>query len=159
MPDENIESYLYRPRQVVPDLGIWEIGALQFKVYGIIAEGQALSEGMINDAYDFTRGEVPRLVKAEGRDNGLGFVIIHPGDLGISILAHWWIQGSILCQHIQRTSWGSDTPMNMSNRPVIACVWELGLINAERILWRNTMMTAAPDSDAYLSARSPITKV
>jgi hypothetical protein len=98
-------------------------------------------------------------VAAEGEDNGLGFVIIHPGDRGVSVLAHWWIQGSVLCQHIRRTLWGADKPMNTATRPVIACVWELGLINAEQQAWRDTMMTAQPDADSYLNARAAITTV
>jgi hypothetical protein len=131
MLSENDEYFIYHLRQVVADLGVWKLDSLQLKIYGITAEGQSISEAIINDANIFTREEVLPLVVSEGRDNGLGFVIIHPGDLGVSVLAQWWIQGSVLCQHIHRRLWGSDESMNTSIRPVIACVWELGLINAE----------------------------
>ncbi|WP_299391566.1 hypothetical protein [Pelagibius sp.] len=144
---------LYRPR-AVSDLGLWEIAPLTLKVYGIAADGQEITEALIRDARSFVGLEVPPLVAAEGEDNGLGFVIIHPGELGVSILAHWWIQGSVLCQHIQRTLWGAEKPMDTAARPVIACVWELGLINAEQEAWRETMMTSTPDPSAYLSTRA-----
>ena len=98
-------------------------------------------------------------MEAEGDDNGLGFVIIHPGDLGVSVLVHWWIQGSVLCQHIRRTLWGANIPMDTASRPVIACVWELGLINAEQAIWRDTMMKADSDPAVYLRTRSDMQEV
>ena len=149
---------LYRPR-AVSDLGLWNVGSLTLKVYGIVADGKEVTDETLNDAYAFVSEEVPPLVAAEGEDNGLGFVIIHPGDLGVSVLAHWWIQGSVLCQHIRRQLWGADTPMNTAERPVIACVWELGVINAEQEAWRETMMTPAPDPSAYLKTRAAGTAV
>lgn len=144
---------LYRPRQV-SNLGRWDIDPLTLKVYGIVADGKEITQTVIDDARSFVSAEVPALVKAEGEDNGLGFVIIHPGDLGVSYLAHWWTQGSVLCQHIRRTLWGVDKPMDTATRPVIACVWELGLINAEQEFWRDTMMIPQPDPAAYLNARA-----
>lgn len=149
---------LYSPRAVV-ELGIWDVGHLKLKVYGVVAAGKELTSSMIDDAKAFVVQDLPPLVSAEGDDNGLGFVIIHPGDLGISVLAHWWIQGSVLCQHIRRTLWGADKPMDTATRPVIACVWELGLINSEQQLWRDTMMIGQPDSGAYLNARAAIVVV
>ncbi len=149
---------LYIPRTVI-HLGLWDVSHLKLKVYGVLAAGRELTSAMIDEAKSFVARDLPPLVLAEGDDNGLGFVIIHPGDLGISVLAHWWIQGSVLCQHIRRTLWGADKPMDTATRPVIACVWELGLINAEQQLWRDTMMTGRPDSGAYLNARVAIAAV
>ncbi len=151
-------SELYHPR-AVSDLGNRDIGTLQFKVYSIIAEGQELTKTVVIDARAFAHSDVLTLVKAEGEDNGLGFVIIHSGDLGVSVLVHWWIQGSVLCQHIKRTIWGMDAPMNTAARPVIACVWELGIINAEQNAWRETMMIAVPNAAAYLNARTGLNEV
>ncbi|RWX76063.1 hypothetical protein EPK99_20660 [Neorhizobium lilium] len=148
----------YSPRTVMY-LGTWDVGHLKLKVYGVLAAGKELTSSMIDDANAFVVQDLPPLVSAEGDDNGLGFVIIHPGDLGISVLAHWWIQGSVLCQHIRRTLWGADKPMDTATRPVIACVWELGLINAEQQLWRDTMMTDGPDTAAYLNTRAAIAVV
>lgn len=146
---------LYSPRTVA-QLGTWDVDHLKLKVYGIVAAEKELTNTMIDDAKAFVVQDLPPLVLAEGDDNGLGFVIIHPGDLVISILAHWWIQGSVLCQHIRRTLWGADKPMDTETRPVIACVWELGLINAEQQLWRDTMMLGQPDAGEYLKARALI---
>ena len=92
-------------------------------------------------------------------ENGLGFIIIHPGDLGVSILAHRWVQGSVLCQKIRRKLYGPAEPMDTATGPVIACVWELGLIDAEQRIWRDTMMNEGPDRSAYLNERATIPHV
>jgi hypothetical protein len=140
-------------------LGVWDVGHLRLKVYGITAEGQSLTDSIVSKAQVFAQRDLPPLVTAEGEDDGLGFIIIHPGELGVSILLHWWIQGSVLCQHIERTLWGSDTPIDTASRPVIACVWELGLINAEQRTWRDTMMMPEPSADAYLNAQASLSEV
>ncbi|WP_337660400.1 hypothetical protein [Anderseniella sp. Alg231-50] len=149
---------VYQPR-AVSRLGVWQIGHLRLKVYGITADGQKLTDEIVNKAHGFAQRDLPALVAAEGEDDGLGFVVIHPGELGVSVLLHWWIQGSVLCQHIERTLWGNDKPMDTAARPVIACVWELGLIDAEQRIWRDTMMAPAPDAGAYLKTHASITEV
>ncbi|MEM7634870.1 MAG: hypothetical protein AAF299_09945 [Pseudomonadota bacterium] len=149
---------VYRPR-AVSGLDVWHIGDLRLKVYGITADGQELTDDLVSKAQAFAQRELPALVAAEGEDNGLGFVIIHPGELGVSVLLHWWIQGSVLCQHIERTLWGDDKPMDTASRPVIACVWELGLIDAEQRIWRDVMMVPQPDADAYLNAQVSMSEV
>ena len=90
MKPDTIE--VYRPR-ALSDLGLWEAAGLRLKVYGLCAEGQALSDSLLEEARAVAREEVPPRVAAEGEDNGLGFVIVHPGDLGITVSVHWWIQG------------------------------------------------------------------
>jgi hypothetical protein len=143
---------VYQPR-AFSDQGIWGIGPLQFKVYSLLAEGKDVDPEMISTAKQFIAAEVLGRVATMGKSNGLGFVIIHPGDLGISISVHWWVQGSVLCQHNHRQLYGASEPMNTVARPVIACVWELALINSEQEAWRQNMMGVAPDRAAYLRAR------
>lgn len=140
---------LYRPR-AVSKLGLWEVGDLKLKVYGLLAEGKEVTDEMLAQGQSFVRDEVLPVIAAEGDSNGLGFVIIHPGDLGISTAVQWWIQGSVLCQQIHRQLYGAAEPMDTKRRPVVACVWELALINAEQEIWRRTMMTAPPSPAAYL---------
>lgn len=150
MTDGPIE--IYRPR-VVSDLGNWIIGSLQLKVYGLLAEEKNINAEMETKAKRFIEIEVLKRVSTMGESNNLGFIIIHPGDLGISISAHWWVQGSVLCQHIYRQLYGANEPLDTVTRPVVACVWELALINAEQEAWRQHMMGTAQDQTAYLAAR------
>ncbi|WP_246765009.1 hypothetical protein [Ensifer sp. PDNC004] len=130
---------VYRPRDV-SILGDWDIGGLKLKAYGLAAVGRHIDDAMVVLAQSFVRQDVISRVAAEGDSNRLGFVIIHAGSLGISISAHWWIQGSVLCQHNYRKLYSASEPTDAARRPVIACVWELALINAEQEAWRETMM-------------------
>ncbi|MDF3151736.1 hypothetical protein P3C58_07080 [Mesorhizobium sp. XAP10] len=133
-------------------MGQWDIGGLKLKVYGLVADNKKIDEPMATLAQSFVRQEVLPRVADEGDENGMGFVIIHPGDLGVSILAHWWIQGSVLCQHIYRKLYSATEPMDTVKRPVIACVWELALMNAEQEAWRKTMMKGEPNPLGYMGA-------
>ncbi|MBM7068935.1 hypothetical protein [Actibacterium sp. 188UL27-1] len=139
----------YRPRTVLR-CGVWEVGPVRFKIYGLLADGQELTDEMSAAAEQFLQSGVLTRVDAMGDSNGLGFVIIHPGDLGLSISAHWWVQGCVLCQHMHRQLYGAREPMDATSRPVIGCVWELGLIQAEQEAWRVHMMGDAPDAPGYL---------
>ena len=157
---------VYRPR-ALSDLGLWEAAGLRLKIYGLCAEGQALSDSLLEEARAVVREEVPPRVaaagedggEANGEDGGLGFVIVHPGDLGLTVSVHWWIQGSVLCQHIRRRLWGAEAPLDTVKRPAVACVWELAVIDAEQRAWRETMMTARPDPEAYLRRRIAASQV
>lgn len=116
-----------------------------------MAKGHLVSESMIATAQTFASTQVVARANAMGDSNELGFVTIHPGELGLSISAHWWVQGCVLCQHFHRQVYGADAPMD--ERPVIGCVWELGIVAAEQEAWRTFMMGTRPDADAYLAAR------
>ena len=48
----------------------------------------------------------------------------------------------------------SSEPIDMSARNVVACVWELALINAEQMIWRDTMMHDNASPEIYLNTRS-----
>ncbi|WP_299676102.1 hypothetical protein [uncultured Roseobacter sp.] len=109
-------------------------------------EMRAVAERILTD-------EVPAKVAAMGESNDLGFVIIHPGDGGVSILVQWWVQGSVLCQHFHRQLYGAAAPLETATRPAIGCVWELAIIDAEREAWCRTMMQADPEPERYLAMR------
>lgn len=148
----------YEPR-TVSHHGLWVVGDLHFKIYGLLADGQLLEPETFDLARGFLEQDVLNKVAQMGDSNGLGFVILHPGELGLTIAAHWWAQGSVLCQHIYRQQYDADTPLDTVNRPAVACVWELGIIQAEQDIWRATMMCAAPDPDRYRTSRAPFDTV
>lgn len=140
---------IYKPR-VISDRGVWDLGAIQFKIYELHAEGKTVTSGMVETAKAFLREDVLCDIENMGDSNGLGFAIIHPGDLGVTIAAHWWAQGSVLCQRIYRRQYDDTAPLDTLNRPVVACVWELEIIAVEQKIWRETMMKPQPDKTAYL---------
>jgi hypothetical protein len=126
------------------------LGAVRFKVYDLLAEGKAVSAETVETADTFLRQDVMCDVVKMGDSNGLGFVIIHPGELGVTIAAQWWAQGSVLCQRIYRRQYDETVALDTINRPAVACVWELEIISKEQQIWRETMMMTQPDRAAYL---------
>lgn len=149
---------IHHPRHV-EHLGIWRAGDLQVKAYGILADGCTIEDDMIALAQSILKKEVLPRAREEGQSNELGFVFVHPGALGLTISAHWWCQGSVLCQHNYRRVYGAAAPLDTRDRPVVACVWELALINAEQEAWRATMMGLQPDPQAYLDRRADLDTV
>ena len=139
--------------RAVSDLGDWVVGPLTFKIYGLLAAGQTLGPDLRDLTHGFIADEVLERVADMGDSNDLGFVILHPGELGVTIAAQWWAQGSVLCQHIYRKAYDAADPMDTVTRPVVGCVWELELIQAEQSIWRRTMMGPEPDPVAYLAGR------
>ncbi|MEM8796926.1 MAG: hypothetical protein AAGE61_15285 [Pseudomonadota bacterium] len=141
---------IYHPRATA-FRAIWEFDAIKFKVYDLLAHGKTVTDDMIETARTFLRETVVLDVEKMGDSNDLGFVIIHPGDLGVTIAAQWWAQGSILCQRIYRHQYDDAAPLDTISRPAVACVWELEIIQAEQAIWRETMMKSKTDKFAYLN--------
>ena len=152
MNRDSLETF--RPRAVSRH-GVRDAGPCRFKVYGLRAPGREVADVDLGEARAFLDGEVVPILAARVEDHGLGFLVVHPGDLGTSFAAHWWVQGSVLCQRIRRRLHGADEPLDMAAGPVVACVWELAIIGAEQALWRETMMTRDPDPRAYLDRWAP----
>jgi hypothetical protein len=140
---------LYRPRPARA-LGVWELGGMRLKVYHI---GPAAPDaGRLEDV----RAEAARIgpaARAEGEDHGLGFVVIHDGEVGTWLLLDWWAHGDILCQRLSLDDGGGFA--SVDDRPLTACVWELPFLAHERDAWVRHMMTGAPDPAAYLADLRP----
>ena len=142
----------YTPR-AVKNLGLWKVGDIQFKIYGLLAEGRQVTDDMKIKSRDLIEtGALPR-AKSFGDSNELGFVIIHPGETGLSISINWWAMGSVLCQHFARYPNYQDDIEDIDTRPAIGCVWELGIVEFETLLWKSTMMGNTPDCSVYLAGR------
>ncbi len=107
---------IYHPR-AVSNLGLWDMMGLKFKIYGLVADNRRIDQTTLNLAQAFVRADVLPRVASEGDDNGMGFVIIHPGEAGVTISAHWWIQGSVLCQHNYRKAYSAAEPWTRQKDP------------------------------------------
>ncbi|ABD56549.1 hypothetical protein [Jannaschia sp. CCS1] len=142
----------YSPRRVTY-LGLWEAGPLRMKAYGLEARGHNVSEDVIARARTLLDHDVTSAVRAMGDSNNVGFVIIHPGTLGVSISSYWWVQGSVLCHHMVRQLYSAPQPMETASRPVIGCVWELEIVAAEQAAFKRHMMGPDHDSDGYVASR------
>ena len=110
---------IYQPR-AVENLGVWPFDGRSLKAYGIVADGQGIDAAMQVLARLLVNQEVLPRVETEGASNGMGFIFIHPGALGLTISSHWWCQGSVLCQHNYRKPYAASQQLNTRDRTVVA---------------------------------------
>ncbi len=134
----------YRPRRA------WfqelvEVGAASIKLNAICATGRQIEPGV------FDRARV-RLITARGEiertpQQGAGFAILHEGDEGRWLLLHWWVAGGIATRKLWRADLVPHSEFIDADPLLMACVWELGIIDFERRAWMRTAMSGKPVSD------------
>jgi len=141
----------YRPRRCAPLASI-AAGGMRLKRVWIDLHGAAAPPAPLGDAAWATAAAVvPEAAAAEGGAAGLGFAILHRGEAGNWLLMHWWAHGDICCQRLAHAPHDGPGFRDLSDRPLMACVWELPVIAAERAAWIDTMMTGTPDPDGYVA--------
>ena len=145
----------YRPRAMAP-MGRLDAGGHTLKLYAIHPEDRPAPA---ERTWAAARAEAERIVPAaaerEGEAHGLGFAILHEGLQGTWLLLHWWAHGDILCGRLLRTEPGGFDFAPQDQRPLVACVWELAVIDHERRAWTRAMQAEAPDPGAYLADALP----
>jgi len=145
----------YAPRRIAY-LDLWAVEDVRLKAYGITLDGDsALDPELVVAARDGVAATVPAAAAAEGEDTGLGFVVVHVGTEGVWLLMHWWAHDDICCQRLGHAKAGSTQFRSVSDRPLMACVWELVVIDHERRSWVRHMLSDEADPNAYLADRLP----
>ena len=143
----------YAPRQYA-SLPIWTVGSLRLKPYVIqLPDGAGLPDRTMEAARGVTSLTLRQAAAAESGSHDLGFVILHAGLAGTWLLMDWWAHKDICCQRLARADPGSADFVDVSDRPLMACVWELRVIAHERDAWIEHMLTPAPDPEGYLADR------
>ncbi|MEP2058391.1 MAG: hypothetical protein ABJJ05_11330 [Maribacter litoralis] len=141
----------YKPR-TIQFREIERIEEWQIKVYTISKEGNFKNE----DFYKNVINMLPRWLKQEnGFDNTndkIGFLILHSGTEGIFSLINWWVGKNMLNTQIFLTLYNDVHQFKkISGQGLAPCVWELEVINHERISWTNNILkTAKPQYLNYL---------
>jgi len=148
MMDQNTPLELWHPRAVNP-LGLWRAGERTLKVYGMRGDTTLpMPADIIEAAEDLLRQTT---LNAQGRTNTpFGFAILHQGDEAIWLLLHWWLDGGICAQRLLRSSHERPLSFAEQDRPLMACVWELAVIDHERRAWTRTAMNPDSTPKAYL---------
>ena len=86
--------------------------------------------------------------------NKIGFLIVHQGTEGVFCIVNWWVGEEMLNTHIFLS--GIDSPSvfkKVSGTGLAPCIWELEVINFERVTWIDQVLKKKPaDFDAYLGA-------
>ena len=142
----------YQPRQIefqeLVTKGSWSI-----KVYTITKHahfGQA-------EVYRNALQQLPAWLNLENSfdatHEGMAFLIIHEGTEGVFSLVNWWVGSNMLNTHIFFTK--PETPevfTQISGDGLAPCVWELEVINRERVAWINhTLKPETPNYQGWLA--------
>jgi hypothetical protein len=138
---------IWHPRKVRP-LGLWRTEERILKAYGMHGTDADLSAAHIETAQALV---ARTFLNAEGRTNTpYGFAILHRGDEAVWLLLHWWLDGGICAQRLLRASHDKPLAFIEQDRPLMACVWELAVIDHERRAWTRTAMNPDSTPEAYL---------
>lgn len=150
----------YVPRDIL-GLGVWTVGPLRLKAYGITWRGDGPNEvnatfapTLVDAARSHVVKRLPGEAEAEGHQ-GLGFAVLHEDPLDIWLLMDWWAHGDMGCQLLSRCRVGGDAAFEAVHKPYFACVWEMVVINHERNAWVDTILTERPNPEAYLDRWLP----
>jgi hypothetical protein len=144
----------YSPR-ACQFIGRHKVPGSQFKTYAIFAQPEyihALPNAQIlqrwlSDACEGWHNDA---------DHGVGFAIVHFALDGKYLLVSRWCDANMIRHRV--FSFKDSTPLTpLSDISIIACVWELKLMMAERDFWLSTVLK--PESgldesqriDAYLN--------
>lgn len=140
----SIGGQIYRPRTYT-SAGLRSAGRARFKSYVIDLHGARWN---FDAAVSAAEDHVSHIAAKEGLGEGnLGYLILHRGEEAVWLLVHWWDRGGILMGHLARSHDGQT--FAPANRQLIACVWELRVIEYEAAAWKRHMMQAQPDAEAY----------
>ncbi|MEN7549078.1 hypothetical protein AAG747_14240 [Rapidithrix thailandica] len=107
--------------------------------------------------YQSVKAELPKWLSMknsfDASHENIGFLILHAGTEGIFSLVNWWVGKNMLNTHIFMTdSQQPDAFKRISGDGLAPCIWELEVINHERLSWmRNVLKQAsAPNYQGYL---------
>jgi hypothetical protein len=131
----------------------WSVEGWRFKVYVISrADPVVIPEAAEGRARELVAESVPELAESGGY--GAGFVILHRGDVGMWLLVHWWLPGGLLAELLWGAPLSEPAALAPYDRPSMANVWELAIIDFERRAWIATAMAGGSLED-YLSRVRP----
>ncbi|MGI9621665.1 MAG: hypothetical protein ACR2PK_02415 [Acidimicrobiales bacterium] len=146
----------YQPRPI-RYLDTWPIGPWQVKVHGINAKLDRGDNPVDQTVIDVSRQLADAYYRSEAEpgDHGLGFAVIHQGGLANWLLLNWWSDTILLHRHLYKADHAEPTTFRTVEGDLLACIWEMHVIEFERQAWIDTMVRNpdGPDPDAYLRAR------
>ena len=135
----------YRPRHIK----FKELLALEdwfIKVYSITKHDRQINP----EFYDIVKRELPHWLQLTNSFNSqhqnIGFLILHAGTEGIFSLINWWVGDNMLNTHIFKTDYNTmGTFEKISGDGLAPCIWELEVINHERIAWTDHILKKTPN--------------
>ena len=137
-------------------LPAWSVEDLQLKVYSITKDDRLVSRDIITAARSYVKDDLPPAVGAEGESEGVGYIILHEGEIGVWLLAHWWAHRDICCQRMALFRPNDDVGFtSVDDRPLLGCVWEQVVTAYERNAWVRHGLNRPARPSAYLADYLP----
>lgn len=131
-----------------------KIDTWQVKIYTISKIGEFDHPIFYKNVLD----QLPKWLKQENSfdasNDKIAFLILHSGNEGIFSLINWWVGKSMLNTNILITNPKEPSKFEkISGDGLAPCVWELEIINHERISWTNNILKQIvnPNYDKYLN--------
>ncbi|UZO79488.1 hypothetical protein NBT05_11005 [Aquimarina sp. ERC-38] len=125
----------------------------QIKVYTIAKKGEFDHPEFYNNVIT----QLPQWLQLENSfkasNDKIAFLILHSGTEGIFSLINWWVDKYMLNTNIFITHPSKPDKFNkISGDGLAPCIWELEVINHERISWTNHVIKKMPEPqyDEYL---------
>lgn len=129
-----------------------ETGPAKIKLSTISAEDTHVANDAVDAAAKMIATQGEAIAATEHRQ--AGFAILHHGEEARWLLLHWWLQGGISTQKLWRADFGSNSTFIPAEPLLMACVWELSIIDFERRAWMRTAM-ASRSISTYLNEQYP----
>lgn len=132
---------------------VFEVNDWRIKMYTISKQG----DFDVPVLYKNAKARLPEWLDMnnsfDATNDKIGFLILHAGTEGIFSIINWWVGGNMLNTHIFISSPKQPSKFTkISGDGLSPCIWELEVINHERISWTNNILKAAiPDFSAYLN--------
>ena len=130
-----------------------EINDWQIKVYAISKVGEFDHPVFYKNVID----QLPKWLKLENSfdasNDKIAFLILHSGTEGIFSLMNWWVGKNMLNTNIFMTNPEKPNEFEkISGDGLAPCIWELEIINHERISWTNNILkqNSNPNYEKYL---------
>ncbi len=132
-----------------------EVADWRLKVYGVNARSRNLDPSLIEVARLMAQDILPQPGVSPPERYGLGFMIVHAAiDVDFVVICWWGAQNELFLRVLTGPPGRPQQLRQHSNMDgPLGCVWDLGVIWAEREAWTKHMMRATgADIEGYLSA-------
>lgn len=130
-----------------------EIGDWKIKVYTITKQGEFDHSIFYKEVLERLPDWLQMDNGFENSNEGIGFLILHEGTEGIFSLVNWWVGDNMLNTHIFLSNPAQPSEFKLvSGNGLSPCVWELEIINHERVSWTKNVLQKHlnPGFDDYL---------
>lgn len=134
----------YTPRKVrykeLVEVGDWKV-----KIYLVSKTGELNHEIFYKNVLARLQNWFLLENSFNASHNHVAFLILHPASEGIFSIINWWVGENMLNSHVFLTEYDSPTEFKkISGDGLGSCVWEMDVINHERLAWLEHVIKKMP---------------